>query len=92
MVGGDESTLAHEGDDGQAQPAVASSREGAPPDVGDGGEKRHGDRSVAGTKSPCRGRQLVCGHAPELHGRDGARGHNLERSPDEVTREQVYPT
>ncbi len=28
MVGGDESTLAHEGDDGQAQPAV-NGRDGA---------------------------------------------------------------
>jgi hypothetical protein len=49
VVCGDERPLGHECDDGKAQPAIASSREGTPPNVDDGTEKRHRGCAVAST-------------------------------------------
>ena len=64
-VGGDERPLGQKRYHGEAQPAVASSREGTPPDVDDGTQKRHGDCSVAASKRPSRRRQPRACHARE---------------------------
>ena len=56
VVRGDEGALGYECGNGQAKPAIASTREGAPPDVDDGDEKSDGDGTVGNPKSPRRWR------------------------------------
>jgi hypothetical protein len=54
-VRGDERPLGHECYDGKAQPAIASSREGTPPNVDDGTEEHHRDCTVASPKARAAG-------------------------------------
>jgi hypothetical protein len=61
----DERTLGHECNNGKAQPAIPSSREGAPPDGGDGTEKRDRDCTVASPKRPCLWREPLACHPRE---------------------------
>ena len=62
VVRGDEGALGDECCNGQAKPAIASTREGAPPDVDDGGQKRDGDGTVGSPKSPRRWRKPLSSH------------------------------
>jgi hypothetical protein len=54
VVRGDDRALGDECGNRQAKPAIASTHEGAPPDVGNGREKRNGDGTVGSPKSPRR--------------------------------------
>lgn len=56
VVRGNKGALGDECGNGQPKPAIASTREGAPPDVDDGDEKRDGDSTVRSPKSPRRWR------------------------------------
>ena len=56
VIRGNEGALGDECGNGHPKPAIASTREGAPPDVDDGDEKRDGDSTVRSPKSPRRWR------------------------------------
>jgi hypothetical protein len=56
VVRGNKGALGNECGNGQAKPAIASMRQGAPPDVANGGKKRDGDSTVRSSKSARRWR------------------------------------